>query len=394
LILARCFMAEAELVVDLARAEAVAEDWDALAVACGMPMSSPAWMLGWWRHLAPRSAALRIVVVRDRKRVIGIVPLYADLGRRSMARSYRLLAHNFASVLGPLAWSDREWEVAEATAGLLAARELRPQLIELGPMPACSPWTVALRERWPAPMRPLCSRRVLRVPIVSLQGRRFDDWLAERRAHFRANTRRWRRLFEQAGGTYRLADGQSISADLAIFAELHARRWQGPGRRSRLAALGERLTELLGEIADRLLAKGRFRLLLLELDSQPICADLCLAAGGEVVTFNYGWDERHRRISPPLLALLHTIEDSCARGERRIDLGWGDNVYKEQFANGSDAVTWDTLLPPGAQLAGALPRVLPELAGWRATQTTKRILRDEQVSRLREVRATVVRFRG
>jgi CelD/BcsL family acetyltransferase involved in cellulose biosynthesis len=181
---------EAELIVDLARAEAVAEEWDALAVARGQPLSSPAWMLGWWRHVAPRSAELRIVAVHDRGSVIGLVPLYVELARRSTARCYRLLAHDFASVVSPLARPGREWDVAESTAALLAARDLRPDLLELGPLPVSASWAVALRERWPGHTRPLALRRkLLTVPTVILEGLSFDVWLAERSGHFRANIR-------------------------------------------------------------------------------------------------------------------------------------------------------------------------------------------------------------
>jgi CelD/BcsL family acetyltransferase involved in cellulose biosynthesis len=247
-------------------------------------------------------------------------------------------------------------------------------------------WPLAVRERWPGRMRPLATRRLLPAAIVGLHGRSFDLWLAERSARVRADARRRRRLFEQAGGTYRLAKRASIAADLRTFAELHARRWEGRGK-SRLVALGEQLTVVLGDIANHLLDEERFRLLLLEIDGEPICGDVGLAAGGEVIGFNFGWDERHRRLSPPLLSLLHTIEDSCRRREQRIWLGWGAPAYKARFANGSDAVTWDTLLPPGRQLTRALPRALPDIASRRARQTTKRLLGDERVPRLKDLLA-------
>jgi CelD/BcsL family acetyltransferase involved in cellulose biosynthesis len=383
-------MSEAELIADLPSAEAVAGDWDALAIASGTPMSSPAWMLGWWRHLAPSAAELRVVVVRDRGRIIGVVPFYVDLGRRSTARCYRLLANDLLMVGGPLGCRDREWEVAEATADLLGTPELRPNLLELGPMPASSPWSLALRERWPSRMRPLASHRLAQTAIVSIQGRSFDAWLAERSGQVRHTIRRRSRLFQKSGGAFRYADAQSISVDLETFATLHAARWHGQGN-SRLVALGDRLTEFLGDVARHLLSDHRFRLLLLELDGQPICAAVSLAAGGEVVAFNTGWDEQHRRLSPPILALVHAIEDSCGRGERRVDLGSAGHSYKEQLANGRDVATLATLFPPGSQLPRALYGALPAIVSWRARQTTKRMLPDAYVSRLRDARAAVAR---
>lgn len=385
-------MAEVELIVELERARAVAGEWDALAVGCGMPMSSPGWMLSWFRHLAPAAAELRIVVVRDRGRVIGVVPLFVEGGRVAGGRSYRLLADDLGTVVGPVALPDREWEVAEAAARLLSTPELRPDSLELGPVPASSPWPMAFRERWPGWMRPLAYRRWKSAHFVSLQGGSFEVWFAERSGHFRSQSRRRLKRFEEAGGTFRLADARSVGADLGTFAKLHAGRWEGRGR-SRLVVRGEGVIDALTEAADTLLADGRFRLLMLELDGRPICAQINLAAGGEVVGFSFGWDEHYRRLSPPLLGLLHVIEDSCARGERRIDLGWGGNPYKDRFATGTNAVICETLLPPGTQLARALPRALPAIVNDRARETTKRVLPDNQVARLRGLRARAARWR-
>ena len=386
-------MADAELIVDLARADAVAGPWDALAVERGLPMSSPAWMLGWWRHFAPLSAELRIVVVRERGNVIGLVPLFVDPGRRATARLYRLLAYDFASVLSPLARSDREWEVAAATAELLAEPELCPERLELGPIPLSSSWATALRERWPGKLRPLAPRRLETTAIVDIRDRSFEQWLADRGGRFRHNLLRRRRQFERAEGTYRFADARSMATDVRTFTDLHARRWRDHGS-SRLVPHGDRVPAFLGEVAEALPAPARLRLLVLELEGQPICANLFMAGGGEVITFNQGWDERHRRLSPTLLAMLHTIEDACARDERRLDLGWGGNPYKQPFADGIDAVTWNTLLPPGRQLARALPRALPAIARWRARETVKRVLPERELARLRDLRAYTIRPPG
>ncbi|MGZ6564696.1 MAG: GNAT family N-acetyltransferase [Solirubrobacteraceae bacterium] len=292
----------AELVCDVGRAEALASEWDALAVGCGAPTSCPAWMLAWWRHLAPSSAVLRLIAVRRDGELIGVLPFYVDLASRSTERVYRLLADDFSPRVMPVGRPDCIWEAAQAAAGLLGRPELRPDRIELGPTPAGAPWPVALRERWPGAIRPFAYRaELLMAPTIWLKDRSFDDWLSERGARFRANLRRYRRLFEEAGGTYRLVTPATVAADIDSFAELHARRWDG--RDSRLVAAGDRLAPFLEYVAASLLAEHRLRLLMLEVDGKPICADLWLAAGREVTGINAGWDERYKRLSPPQLAL-------------------------------------------------------------------------------------------
>ena len=56
-------------------------DWDRLAVARRQPYSAPAWMLAWWRNVAPPGAALSVVVVREGDEAIGVAPFYATRTR-------------------------------------------------------------------------------------------------------------------------------------------------------------------------------------------------------------------------------------------------------------------------------------------------------------------------
>jgi CelD/BcsL family acetyltransferase involved in cellulose biosynthesis len=167
---------------------------------------------------------------------------------------------------------------------------------------------------------------------------------------------------------------------------LHCARWRDRGQ-SHIAALGPAFPALLGEVAAAQLDAGRFRLWVLELDGEPICADLSLAAGGEVVGYNAGWDERHRALSPPRLAFLRKIEECFERGDRRLSLGWGMLDYKRSFANSSEAVGWEVLLPVGPGLPRSLVRLGPRLVAGRVGPSLKRNLPAEQVERLRGLRA-------
>jgi CelD/BcsL family acetyltransferase involved in cellulose biosynthesis len=379
-------MSEAELICDLSRLDELSTEWDALAVANAAPESGPAWMLGWWRHVAPKDAQLRVVAVRDRGELIGIAPFYVDPGQSGINRRHRLLASDFSGFVTPLASPDRAWDAAAAVARALATSEPRPAAVELGPLPATSPWVAALRERWPGRMRPIAYRTdLLEVPTVSLHQESFEAWLQSRDSRFRSNCRRYRRRFEQEGGSERVSTQASVTADIDTFVRLHCARWEGLGR-SRLAALGDRLPPLLGELARALLPDERFRLLVLELDGEPVSADLCLATGGEVIGVNIGWDERFKHLSAPRLSMLSVIERAFHHGDRRVSLGWGRVDYKHAFANGSDAAAWDVLLPGGSQLPLALARTAPAATSRRVLQSAKRLLADEQVERLRTLR--------
>jgi CelD/BcsL family acetyltransferase involved in cellulose biosynthesis len=384
-------MSDAQLICELPRVQELVAAWDALATINAAPESSPAWMLGWWHHVAPAGTELRVVAVHDRDELIGIAPLYVEPGGSRPGR-YRLLANDLSGHTTPLALPDRAWEVAAAVGRTLTISEPRPSSLELGPLPAVSPWVMALREGWPGRCRPIAYRADLAdVPTVSLHQPSFDAWMQARSSRFRNNLRRYRRRFEQEGGTERISTAETVAADIQTFASLHAARWSG--RRSRLVELGERLPLLLGEVAQELLPEQRFRLLILEIDGEPICAYLSIAAGGEVVAVNLGWDERFRHLSAPRLSILSMIEEGFRHGDRRFNLGWGRVDYKREFTNGSDAATWEVLFPIGPQLPLTLAHIAPALASRRMRQSAKRVLTPDNVDRLRVLRKRVSRAR-
>jgi CelD/BcsL family acetyltransferase involved in cellulose biosynthesis len=378
---------DAKLIVDLSTLEKLAPEWDALAVASDMPMSSPAWMLGWWRHAAPPEAELRVAVVRDSTRLTGIVPLYVIPTQRSAGAEYRLLASDFSSTVAPLAQPGREWEVARECAQLLAVADPVPHVLALEPIPLASHWLPAFRDGWPSPLRPLASTYDIWPSwIVSMRGTTFEQWLAGRSGHLRRELRRRSSRFQAAGGSMRLTTAETINADIEAFVRLHAGRWGARGW-SRLLALGSRLPRLLHDLAKELLAQQRFRLSLLEIHGEPIGADVSLSAGAELVSVNLGWDERYSRLSPAQLILQRKLEDAFARGNARVNLGFGENATKLAFATGTEPVAWNLLLPFGRSLPGVIARTSPALLRSRVRHSAERTLTAAQLQRVRKMRS-------
>ncbi|HTR89535.1 MAG TPA: GNAT family N-acetyltransferase [Solirubrobacteraceae bacterium] len=382
-------MSGAETIDELGALEELAPAWDALAVVRAQPMSGPAWMLAWWRHLAPADAALRAIAVREGGELIGIAPFYRERGRRRGATvRYRLLADELSTSAVPLAAPGREWEVARALARALAAERPRPDIVALEPAPLASPWPLAVREGWPGGLRPLIVRHDLQsAPVVLLGGGSFEEWMARRKGKFRASLRRLARMFDEEGGTSRLSDGRSLSEDIGVFVRLHGERWRERGH-SRLATLGEGLGEMLADAGAALLEgregeRGRFRLRLLEIGGAPVCADLSLAAGGHIVGFNAGWDERYSRLSPAQLAILQGVQEGFRRGDERLQLGWGGQAYKLRFADGDEPIAWNLLLPVRGRLALTFAANAPLLAGARVRGAGRRLLSEERLARLR-----------
>jgi CelD/BcsL family acetyltransferase involved in cellulose biosynthesis len=386
-------MLEAELITDVEQLAALSADWDALAAACALPQMSPAWVLAWWRHVAPADAALRAVVARDGKDVVGLAPLYVEPHGGGRV-DYRLPGIELAGRLAPLARAGREWEVAEATAAALARAQPRPDALRFEGVPLDGHWLAALRDGWPGPLRPpLRITQVEGNPLMSMEEGSFDDWMASRSSNFRQQMRRLRRRFAEAGGVSRLATRATLADDATALTRLHAMRWDGRGR-SNLVDLGERFAAFVVDCGEQLLDDGRFALRMLELDGEAICAQLFVRAGGTTLFVNGGWDERHASLKPSLLCLLDAVEEAFGLGVERFDLGVGVQSYKLRFADGSAPLAWGVLMTPGARLPLTAARTAPALAQARLRDAARRMLAPERVERLQAARARLRRGRA
>lgn len=382
-------MIDAELITEPAQLTEVVPAWDELAVANAQPMCSPAWMLGWWRHFAPAYASMRVVAVRERDRLVGLAPFFVDTTHRGRV-DYRLLSYATPRI-SPIAIPGLEWKVAQAVAETLSKADRRPDIVALEQAPLSSQWAVALREGWPGPIRPpIRQYSVKGSPTVSLRAGSFERWLTEKSSSFRGEMRRHRRKFAALGGLARTSTEETLSADIATFVRLHTARWEGRGT-SGIATRQESWSAMLQEIGREHLSTGRMRIWLLEIEGEPIAAQLCAAAGGEVILLNSGWDERFARLSPAMLGMLAAIEDSFARGDQRIDLAPGEQQFKLRLADGNDPVAWTILMAPGWRLPLTGVRVAPMLTQVAAQRTVKRSLSQENANRLRRLR---MRLRG
>ncbi|HEU4702437.1 MAG TPA: GNAT family N-acetyltransferase [Conexibacter sp.] len=383
-------MPEAELVTDVESLDGLAAEWDALAAANGLPQLSPAWVRAWWQHVAPEGAAPRVVAVRDGDQLVGLAPFYVDRtggGRRD----YRLPGIEIAARLAPLAAPGREWDVAEAIGTTLTNADPRPDALRFEGIPIEGHWLTALRDGWPGALRPVL--RVMNVdgnPLMSMAEPSFEQWLADRSSNFRQQMRRLRRRFAEQGGVSRVASKATLADDAAALTRLHAMRWDGRGH-SNLVDLGERFTAFVVALGEQLLDDERFALRILELDGEPICAQLFVRAGGTTLFVNGGWDERHAALKPSLLCLLDAVEEAFGLGVARFDLGVGVQSYKLRFADGSAPLAWGVLMLPGARLPLTAARTVPALAQARLRDGARRMLPERQVERLRAARG---RLRG
>lgn len=317
------------------------EAWDRLAELTGQPYCAPGWMLPWWRHVVPKARhRLRVVLVHEGPRLVGLAPFHAKLGFGGLAE-YRQMGTGHR--VGPLAVPGREALVAEAVAEALARARPRATAISLGRIDASSHWPQALRNEWPG--RQPAYRHDLQVtaPTLRLPAGGFDAWLGTKSGNFRQQTRRMRRRLERAGAVVRMSSTTAeLLADLGSLERLHRTRWDSRGESG---ALSPGMMAMLHESAHRMPVGERLRLFLVEVDGRAIGAQLFVAAGGEAAYWNGGFDPAWGDHRPGLVALLAAVEDAFERGDRRVDFGGGDHHYKRRLADRDEPVSFVTLLP-------------------------------------------------
>jgi CelD/BcsL family acetyltransferase involved in cellulose biosynthesis len=360
-------MLRVDAIENLAAAEALAPEWDRLAVARSLPMAAPAWGLAWWRHLAPPRASLRILAIRDRAELIALAPWFAQ-HQESGRVDLRFLGAEASDRVDILSVPGREREVAAVLRATVRRLRPRPDVIAFEAVAGDSPWRRALAAGLRGRARFAAYRSSARpAPAVTLPGGAPEAWLASRSRNFRGQMGRLRRRLEASGGAVRqIVDPAEVPGTLAVLLSLHASRWQG---RDESSLLRDGVGELLADAATAL-GPERLRLWTAEIDGQPISAQLFLAAGGQLKYWNGGWSEAHAALKPSMLTILAALEDGIARGERRLDLGVGDHPYKLRFADLQDTVTWGGLVVRNPRW----PRSAAELAPIVLRHRAKRLL--------------------
>lgn len=318
------------------------EEWDELAVECRLPFCAPGWMLAWWQAARSGDARLRIIVVQEGDRMIGIGPFFAQVtyGLAEM----RLLSAGFAHRLEPLARPGEEERVAEVLAAALNGLEPAPASVVFESVDAESRWPELIAAAWPGRTPRLRTDEVMAAPTIDLHGSE-EAWMERRTRNFRKLARRTGKRIEEVGVTSRIgADPAAVEG----LMRLHELRWQDRGGSGLDADVA--VSVLTG--AAEQLGPERFEVVLLEDDDGPFSAELMLRTGPVAALWATGFDPEWSRFAPGLQVRIVTLRAAAEHGVEQVDLGGGAPEYKLRMADDDMPVAWRTLFPRG-------PRYLP-----------------------------------
>jgi len=336
--------------------EDVREDWTRLAEAAGHPFASWDWNAAWWGRFG-LGKRLYSFVCRDRTGdAVAILPLYIA-GNRPL---------RVARFLG---YADLHSPVCASADRALAARAMREVMGRSGGCP------VVVAERLPSAQGwgELLGGRLLarqQNPVLRLGGMSWEDFLASKSANFRGQVRRKeRRLIEEQGLTFRLADQASrLTEDLDALFRLHALRW---GDKSTGCFEGDQ-GEFQRDFAVAALQRGWLRLWFAEIAGEQVAAWYGWRFAGAEWYFQAGRDTRWDHYSLGFVMLAHTVREACRDGVSDYHFLAGPDAYKWRFAQ-EDPGAESRLLSSGP-IAG-IASLAVEVANSLPASARQRVLR-------------------
>ena len=333
--------------------DAVAAEWDELALRSANVFATREWMSLWWRHLGGGKRLL-LTACRSRDELVAILPVYLTISRG--VRLLRFVGHGTADQLGP---------VCAPETRVVAARALRRFLDECP-----DAWDFFVGELLPGELAwsSLLGGRTLGrdgYPILRFAHGTWDEYMASRGRHFRKQTAQSeRRLRDEHHVRFRLADDPArLDNDLDVLFRLHRMRWTD--EESPFGA---------NEAFHRDLAKTAFhrdwlRLWFMEIDGEPIAAEQTFRFAGRQNHYQGGRHPDWDRASAGSLLLTHAVRSALEDGLSECRFLRGREGYKYRFANSDPGL--ETIVAARGRARGA------------ALATTSALRRRPEVQRLR-----------
>ncbi len=335
------------VVTDVAGLEAARARWEELLArsATDDPTLAPLWMLAWWRAFGlDDRRALRVALLSEGARLVGVAPLLARTRARAGARCrvLELLASGEdeadeigSDYIGVIAERGAEADVADALAGALAGGELGAW-DELS-MPAMRgdvalPWLLAEGLRRRGVVADLQVTGV--APHIPLPPT-WDAYLAALPSSRRYLVRRTLRDLEAwAGGPLRLERAESVeelARGVEILKRLHAERWAAAGRAGVFAS--PRFRAFHEEVVPALLERGALDLCWIEARGEPIAAVYNMVWANKVHFYQSGRRlDLPRGLRPGTAIHALAIRKAIAEGRREFDFLAGTSRYKMELA--------------------------------------------------------------
>lgn len=311
--------ARLEWVTDRNRLAAISSEWDQLTGLEVSPFADHAWFKAWWEAFGS-DGALRACLLWRRDELCAAFPLAVEHSRLENLAN----AHT-PRFFGPARDQDALEAVIDATF------DAHPGELTIHALCSSDRFHSALVRASAQRHRLLIQEPANRSPRVELNGD-FEQYASERRSRLKNINKQWRRLDHDHAVQFRFASPDAdLDAELQRAFTLEAAGWKG---RAGTAILSTHETATFyTALAHAYHARGELRLAWLEVDDWPAAFIFALVRNGRAYGLKAGYDERLRRYSPGLIAVLRTIERCYELGLESYELCGADEPWKAYFAN-------------------------------------------------------------
>jgi CelD/BcsL family acetyltransferase involved in cellulose biosynthesis len=295
----------------------------------------------------------------DGDELVGVASLATDRAGKKIS----FLAGSTADYCDFPAWPAWQDQFIEAVFAQVARR--KPEKVVLANFPSDSQNFASIRRAAKAHGFYIFARPAYTCAQVELGAAEQREKLRTTVARKQMLQRKLRAL-ENAGEIKidHLKSWPSIEPVLRDFADAHAARFKHTGRVSSLATLERR--QFLEELARRFSDSGTVTLSVLSVNGQPIAWNCGFQFCGSWFWYQPTFDSAWQSYSPGYCLLANIILDACDnRDINVVDLGLGDEEYKDRFRNAARHTLYVTM---------AQSRIthLQEVARYRAAAALKR----------------------
>ncbi len=348
--------------VSLDGLEALAPEWDALAVATGAPIfCRPGWIGAWWSAFG--AGELQVFVARREGELSGVLPLWRRRGT----------LHGCANIHSPLfeAVTRHEEDLDTLVAAALAAAPSGLAIASLDPV---GPLAAALGRQAGAGATLLEAGRAISSRIAHVERERFEADLARKR---RSEMRRsWKLLAKEGEPRHGEVDvAADLERHLDEFLRLEGSEWKR--RQGTAIAQSPQALAFYREMPRWAAAVGVLRLSFIWVGGRAVSTELSLDDGGRRFALKTGFDAEFARCGPGILQVVEDVYVGLERGQS-VELGVGGEPLKVELRS----ETWplvELVLFPGT-LRGSLAR----LASGARAEALRQARGSERLRRLRD----------
>ena len=370
-----------EEINDVERFRSLRETWNTLLT--GSPDNhiflTWEWLFSWWQyHEAGKK--LRIVLIKDKEKVIAVAPLMQSRERKGIFR-FDLLENICGKNCDSsgIILAEKEQECVDTLLDYLGkVAEDTGAIVRLWHIPENSRFINILRQQYPSFSRSICltERPVSSCPYIDLPAT-WEEYLSTLRASSRTALRRYlRRLQKDHVVVFRKYTGDTdLRVEMDALFNMHEKRWRKKGVTSKFTRVAEQ--EFYFNVSKYFRQNGWLNLSFLDVDGKPVSVVWGFDYTDAYYQMTHTFDPDYSQYSVGTVHLMRLIEDCIRNGRTKFDFLKGDEPFKYRWARHTvnNVQVTITQRGKGVRMRVMLLETLPKLGLFRPANLWRRYLR-------------------